>query len=103
MRSAILAFAIILPFRAVCDSGVARDTTCTDVMVAQLVQAKLPDDIVAQKIDECEPHFQLDPSHLIALKQAGVSDNLIRVMAARQSGQRGHTVAQASGGREPNH
>jgi hypothetical protein len=68
-------------------------------MVAQLVQAKLPDDIVAQKIDECEPHFQLDPSHLIALKQAGVSDNLIRVMAARQSGQRGHTVAQASGGR----
>jgi hypothetical protein len=62
-------------------------------MVAQLVQAKLSDDIVAQKIDECDPHFQLDPSHLIALKQAGVSDDLIRVMASRQSGNRGHAGA----------
>jgi hypothetical protein len=100
MRSAILAFALILPLRALCDTIAARDTACTDVMVAQLVQAKLPDDIVAQKIDECEPNFQLDPAHLIALKQAGVSDALIRIMAARQSGERGHTVVRASGGPE---
>jgi hypothetical protein len=87
-----------MPFRAVGDTIVARDTACTDIMVAQLVQAKLPDDIVSQKIDECDPHFQLDPAHLIALKQAGVSDGLIRVMAARQSGQRGHTMIQPGGG-----
>lgn len=58
-------------------------------MVAQLVQAKLADDIIAQKIDECEvPQFLLDPGNLMALKRAGVSDALIRVMAGKQNGAR---------------
>jgi hypothetical protein len=77
---------ILCHYSGISDSLPPKDTLCTDVMVAQLVQAKLPDDIVAQKIEECDPHFQLDPAHLIALKQAGVSDELIRTMARRQSG-----------------
>jgi len=70
----------------------SRDTNCTDEMVAQLAQAGVPRDLILQKIEECDPHFDLDPAHLIALKQAGVSDDLVRAMARAQNGDR-HLVA----------
>jgi len=64
----------------------AADLDCNDQMVAQLVHAGIAPDLVLQKIEECEPHFALDPAHLLALKQAGVSDDLVRAMAHRQNG-----------------
>lgn len=66
---------------------VAKDhPSCTDEMVAQLVAASVATDLILDKINECDPHFSLDTAHLIALKQAGVPDDLVRAMAARQVG-----------------
>jgi hypothetical protein len=62
-------------------------------MVAQLVYAGVPRDLVLQKVEECDPHFNLDPVNLIALKQAGVPDDIIRAMARQQSGQHNLVVA----------
>jgi len=64
----------------------AQEAACNDEMVVQLVRAGIATDLIAAQISQCSPHFQLDPSHLIALKQAGVSDELVRTMARRQNG-----------------
>ena len=60
--------------------------SCDDEMVAQLVAAHIANDLIFGQINKCDPHFNLDPSYLIALKKAGVSDDLVRAMARRQNG-----------------
>jgi hypothetical protein len=58
----------------------------TIVDVVTMVQAKVPQDIVIQKIADCEPDFDLRPGALAALAKAGVPDEVLRAMSARQYG-----------------
>lgn len=55
--------------------------------VVKMVEAKVPADMIIRAIEEApEVHFSVYPADLIALKQWGVSDDIIRAMAARQAG-----------------
>jgi hypothetical protein len=94
---AIVGITLLFPCLAGCADSIARDTTCTDAMVAQLVAANVAADLILDKINQCEPHFDMDPAHLIALKQAGVPDDLVRAMSARQMG-RSYTAPAAIAG-----
>ena len=58
----------------------------TIVDVVTMVQAKVPQDIIIQKIADCEPDFDLRPGALAALATAGVPDEVLRAMSARQYG-----------------
>jgi hypothetical protein len=58
----------------------------TIVDVVTMVQAKVPQDIIIQKIADCEPDFDLRPGALAALAKAGVTDDVLRAMSARQYG-----------------
>jgi hypothetical protein len=84
--SVILSAFVLVQIAAFGATGTAKDTACTDEMVGQLALAGVANDLILDKINECEPHFALDPVHLIALKQAGVSDDLVRAMASKQLG-----------------
>lgn len=84
--SVILSAFVLSQIVAFAGTGTAKDTACTDEMVGQLALAGVANDLILDKINECEPSFALDPVHLIALKQAGVSDDLVRAMARRQLG-----------------
>jgi hypothetical protein len=48
--------------------------------VIQLVKAKISDDIIITKINQSKTRFDTSTDGLVALKQAGVSDQLIAVM-----------------------
>ncbi|HXP79011.1 MAG TPA: hypothetical protein VN976_03835 [Verrucomicrobiae bacterium] len=48
--------------------------------VIQLVQAKISDDVIIAKIRQSKTRFDTSTQGLVALKQAGVSDQLISVM-----------------------
>lgn len=54
--------------------------------VVKMVQANVPRDVIIQKIADCEQHFGLFPEDLAALARAGVPDEVIRAMAAKQAG-----------------
>jgi Zn-dependent protease with chaperone function len=57
-----------------------------DSDIVGMVRAGKSASEIVSAISSCEPHFQLDPGSMDALTQAGVSDDLIRAMAARQNG-----------------
>jgi hypothetical protein len=63
------------------------DRTMTDVNVVQLIKQGVPGEVILSKINECEPHFLLTPGALMQLRHYGVSDGLIRAMAAKQHGE----------------
>src|SRR5271157_2810182 len=58
----------------------AAPAAMTNQDVIRLVKAKLADDAIIAKIKQSKTKFDTSVDGLIALKQAGVSDNLIAVM-----------------------
>jgi hypothetical protein len=48
--------------------------------VIRLVRAKISDDIIMAKIRQSKTRFDTSTEGLVALKEAGVSDDLINVM-----------------------
>jgi hypothetical protein len=54
--------------------------------VVQMVRAKVPADVILMKIAETEPAYDVSPNSLGGLVQAGVPDQIIRAVAARQAG-----------------
>jgi hypothetical protein len=69
--------------------------------VIQLVQAKISDDVIITKIRQSKTRFDTSTQGLVALKQAGVSDQLISVMvnageAATNTGAAPNSAASAA-------
>lgn len=58
----------------------AMVTQLTNEQIIQMVEAKLPDDIIITTIQKSGSKFNLTPEALIKLKTAGVSDAVIRAM-----------------------
>lgn len=76
-----------------CLPGLAGDKL-TNADIVTMVHGKVPQDVITQKIADCEPSFLLDAVNLVALVNVGVPDDVIRAMAAKQ---RGELVAGSSG------
>lgn len=49
--------------------------------IIQMVSAKIPDDVIISSIEKSGGKFNLTPMDMIKLKEAGVSDAVLRVMA----------------------
>ena len=69
----------------------AASVMMTNRDVIQLVKAKISDDVIITKIKQSKTRFDTSTQGLIALKEAGVSDQLVSVMmvpgdAARAAG-----------------
>jgi hypothetical protein len=58
----------------------------TNATVVQMVQAKISPDLIVLTISECEPHFLLDNGSTQYMLQIGVSEDILKAMAARESG-----------------
>ncbi len=58
----------------------AAPAAMTNRDVIQLVKAKISDDVIVTKIKQSKTRFDTSTQGLVALKQAGVSDQLIAVM-----------------------
>jgi len=58
----------------------------TNQAITQMVSAQVPADLIVKTITESQTRFNLTPTDLVSLKQAGVPDEVIRAMAAKQSG-----------------
>ena len=56
------------------------DEVLTNDSVIQLLQAGIPEDLVISKIRESQHNFDLSVQGMVALKEAGASDRLMRVM-----------------------
>jgi hypothetical protein len=56
----------------------------TDETVLRMVQAKVSPDLIILAISKCEPHFQLDNASMNDLIQQGVSEDILKAMAAKQ-------------------
>lgn len=54
----------------------------TNSAIIEMVKAGIPADIIVLKISGSDSHFDTDASALIALKQAGVPDEVIRAMVS---------------------
>jgi hypothetical protein len=52
--------------------------------IIQMVQAGVAEDLIVGTIKEAMPGYSFMPVHLVVLKKAGVSDEVVRAMAARQ-------------------
>jgi len=52
----------------------------TNDQIMQMVAAKLPDEVIIATIRSSTPKFDLAPDALVKLKQAGVSDAILRAM-----------------------
>jgi hypothetical protein len=65
---------------------IADDTVLTNADIISM-QAKVPPDLIIAKIGEAKPMFSVTSGDLIALKQVGVSDDILRAMENRQRGQ----------------
>jgi hypothetical protein len=57
----------------------------TNEDVVKMVKAQVPADVIVGKIQRSETSFRLDTQGLISLKEGGVSDDIIRAMAAKQT------------------
>jgi hypothetical protein len=65
----------------------AAGETLKNADIAAMIQAMVPQDVIIQKITDCErQQFKLFPEDLIAMAPAGVPDEVIRAMAAKQAG-----------------
>ena len=54
--------------------------------IVKMVQSGITNDAILAAINGCEPHFGLTPGETLWLSRSGVSDDLIKAMAARQHG-----------------
>lgn len=57
----------------------------TDNDIARMVGAGVAQDIILKMIAESPVEFKLEPDRLIALKKAGVPDDMVRAMIAHDS------------------
>ena len=60
--------------------------TLTDAKIIQMVQSHLSQDLIILSISKCNPSFALDSMSLQYMVQQGVSDDIIKAMAAKQVG-----------------
>jgi hypothetical protein len=65
--------------------GLMAQQILTDNDVVRMVQAGVAQDIILKLVAESPVQFGLQPDHVIAWKRAGVPDNVVRAMMARQS------------------
>jgi hypothetical protein len=61
----------------------SRTATLTNADVVRMVKAQLSPGVIAATVDASDLNFDLSPDGLIALKQAGVPDQLIQLMQAK--------------------
>ena len=59
-------------------------TQLTNGAIIEMVKAGFSKDLIQTAITENRPQFSFDPSSLMTLKNAGVSDEIIQAMVARQ-------------------
>lgn len=64
----------------------AANSAMTNRDVIRLVKAKLPDEIIAAKIRQSKTKFDTSVEGLVALKEAGVSDDLISIIVNASNG-----------------
>ena len=64
----------------------AQDQVLTNQTVAEMVKAGVAQDLITDTISKSQCRFLLDPANLIWLKDAGVPDSIVRVMAAKAAG-----------------
>ena len=69
----------------ICGGPLVAQQVLTDNDVAKMIQAGVAPDIVLKLIAESPVQFVFQADHLIALKKAGVPDDVVRAMAARSS------------------
>jgi hypothetical protein len=82
-------FSVAILFFCLVTAAVAAETL-TNADVIKMVKAGLGADLVIGKIQETEAvRFDLTTDGLIALKQAGVTDDVIRAMKTKQAGSAG--------------
>ena len=55
----------------------------TNADIVRMVKAQLAQGLIANTIDSSDIHFDMSPDGLIALKQAGISDQLIQYMQTK--------------------
>ncbi len=94
MRLRTIIAAIIATF---CLASPAFADKITNKSVIDLTKAKMSDDIIIAAINGGEPSFDTSANGLIALKNAGVSDNVIQTMIAASSGGGSSTAAAPKG------
>jgi hypothetical protein len=81
MRVTILIFAIAGMLFAQ-----PQDQIVTNQTVVEMVRAGVAQDLIIDTISKSECRFLLDPANLVWLKNAGVADDVVRAMAAKESG-----------------
>lgn len=92
----IIMFAFLLAIGFTFGSNVyAQDAEITNKEVIALTKAGLDKDIIIQKIRSSKTNFDLSTDSLIALKQAGVADEVVGAMLKAETG-----VAVGSGSNE---
>jgi hypothetical protein len=82
-----LAFSLSLPAFGSGQQQPPQPPTLTDAKIVQMVQSKMSADLIILEVSKCTPNFALDPASLQYMTQNGVSDDIIKAMAARQNGQ----------------
>jgi S1-C subfamily serine protease len=65
-------------------SSTGKREDLTNLAVAQMVRDGVPQDAIIAKIAASEPHFDLSEQGLAALRDFGVSDDIVRAMLARR-------------------
>ena len=70
----------ILALTLFCAAVIAGQQALTIDEVTRMVQAGVAQDLILKTIAESAVAFQLNPDHLIALKKAGVPDDIVRAM-----------------------
>ncbi len=71
--------------------------TLTNADIITMVQGKVPQDVIIQKIADSDQRFQLTPGHLAQLASFGVPDDVIRAMGSKQNGGRFLSASPKSG------
>ncbi len=80
-----LAF-LILGLAACLAGGQTQGQVLTNQSVAEMVKAGVAADLIIDTLYRSDCSFRLDPANLIWLKNAGVPDEIVRVMASRAVG-----------------
>ncbi len=78
----VLAVALCIGFQTVGSAAAAEERPLTNEDVVKMVRAGLAEDTVLAKIQGARSAFDTSVDGLIALKQAGVSDRVVRAMVA---------------------
>lgn len=96
----VVAFCLL----TLCVTMFGQQETLTDAKIIQMVQSKMSPDLIILAISKCNPNFALDPASTQYMMQHGVSDEIFKAMAAKQSGQpiQGYTAPVESKPPQPN-